>query len=77
MIRTKDALERTLKGGAHICETRIHEPESKSLWFVSETGESVHGGAVRSLRDNLRSLPDGLFGEGQTYEWAEAHSDAA
>lgn len=78
MIRSREALERALKGGARLIETRVHEPESRSIWFVSETGESVHGTPVRLLKSNLRCLADGLFeDQGQTYEWQEALDDAA
>lgn len=69
MIRTQEALEARLRSGSMIRETRVHEPEEKSIWNVVETGESVHGQAVRLVRTRglLKPLADGLFGEAQTY----------
>lgn len=57
--------------GGHLRVTRIHMPEEKSVWSVAETGETVHGTAVRLTRENLKPLSDGLFGEAQTYAWTE------
>jgi hypothetical protein len=73
VIRTKEQLESYLKSGGAIRETRIHEPESKAVW-TAVSGENVHGQAVTSLMrgKKLRGLSDGLFGDAQTYEWAEA-----
>jgi hypothetical protein len=70
MIRSKEALERVLIGGGHLRETRIHEPESKVIWTVAETGETVNGAAVRLTKEKLRPMADGLFGDAQTYGWA-------
>jgi hypothetical protein len=69
VIRTQQALEARLRDGFHIRETRVHEPEDKSVWCIAETGESVHGQAVNLIRakDLLAPLCDGLFGEAQTY----------
>lgn len=74
MIRTKEALEARLMGGSHLRETRVHEPEDKSVWCIAETGESVHGQAVNLCRSKgiLRPLTDGLFGEAQTYGFQPA-----
>jgi hypothetical protein len=72
MIRTQDALEARLRSGSRLRETRVHEPEDRSIWCIAETGETVHGQAVNLCRGRglLRPLADGLFGEAQTYELA-------
>lgn len=71
MIRTYDALLSRLQSGACIRETRVHEPEDKSIWAIATTDQAVHGQAVRKAFQEgaLRPLPDGLFGEAQTYEF--------
>lgn len=73
MIRTKEALEARLRAGSHLRETRIHEPEDKSVWNIAETGEAVHGQAVNLCRAKgiLCPLEDGLFGEAQTFGFQE------
>lgn len=70
MIRTKDTLIQTLQGGAHVRETRIHEPVDKSVWVIAETGETVSLTALKAVKGSLSPLTDGLFGEAQTYAWA-------
>lgn len=69
MILTADALERHLRSGGMIRETRLHEPEEKSVWNAADTGEGIHGTALRMVRQRglLKPLADGLFGEAQTY----------
>lgn len=69
MIRTADALEHVMDGGGLLRETLIHDPEEKTIWTHAETGETVHGQAVRLLRSRrpFIGMADGLFGEHQTY----------
>lgn len=64
----------TSNGGGAIRETRIHEPEEKTIWSKADTGESVHGQAVAQARKRelLKPLNDGLFGDAQTYVLAES-----
>jgi len=53
-------------------ETRIHEPDDKTIW-TTNAGETVHGQAVRRARAQgwLKPLPDGLFGDAQSYVYGE------
>jgi len=69
MIRTKDALISEMDKGRFVRETRLHEPEDKSVWNMADTGEAVHGQAVSltKIARGFEPLADGLFGEAQTY----------